>query len=88
MVEGEFYNIEKILERRVVNGKFQYKIKWEGYPMSQCTWDPLKNLESVKELVEEFDFLHPITPTQKPIKSVVNKKDNTFTKKKKKRRKK
>ena len=37
MSEGEFYNIEKILDRRKINGKFEYKIKWEGYPMSQST---------------------------------------------------
>ena len=42
MSEGEFYNIEKILDRRKINGKFEYKIKWEGYPMSQSTWEPMK----------------------------------------------
>ena len=69
MSEGEFYNIEKILDRRKINGKFEYKIKWEGYPMSQSTWEPMKNLESAKELVEEYDRLHPISGSQKGSKS-------------------
>ena len=84
MSEGEFYNIEKILDRRKTNGKFEYKIKWEGYPMSQSTWEPMKNLESAKELVEEYDRTHPITNQQKSSKSEYKKKDATFINKKRK----
>ena len=67
----QLYNIEKILERRKVNGRTEYKIKWEGYPMSQCTWEPFSNLETAKELVEEFDRLHPL-PTQPKKKTKAN----------------
>ena len=71
----EYYNIEKIIDRKRVNGKFLYKIKWEGYPMSQCTWEPLKNLENAKSLIEEYDKAHPINideeePTKR--KEVIN----------------
>ena len=78
----ELYNIEKILDRRKVNGKFEYKIKWEGYPMSQSTWEPMKNLETAKELVEEYNLSHPIS-TQPKSKTKSVKKDNTFIHKKK-----
>ena len=27
--------------------------------MSECTWELLKNLETAKELVEEYDRLNP-----------------------------
>ena len=84
MSEGDFYNIEKILDRRKTNGKFEYKIKWEGYPMSQSTWEPMKNLESAKELVEEYDRIHPITAQQKSSKSEHKKKETTFINKKRK----
>ena len=84
MSEGEFYNIEKILDRRKTNGKLEYKIKWEGYPMNQSTWEPMKNLESAKELVEEYDRTHPITNQQKSSKSEHKKKDTTFINKKRK----
>ena len=59
MAEGEFYNIEEILDRRMIKGKLEYKIKWEGYPLDQSTWEPLENLETAKELVAEYDQLHP-----------------------------
>jgi hypothetical protein len=55
----EYYNIEKILARRKIGNKFEYKIKWEGYPLSQSTWEPLKNLENAHHLIEEFDKTHP-----------------------------
>ena len=84
MSEGDFYNIEKILDRRKTNGKIEYKIKWEGYPMSQSTWEPMKNLESAKELVEEYDRTHPITAQQKSSKSEHKKKETTFINKKRK----
>ena len=69
MSEGEFYNIEKILDRRKVNGKLEYKIKWEGYPMNQSTWEPMKNLETAKELVEEYNQTHPLTNQPKTVKT-------------------
>ena len=74
-LQEEYYNIEKILARRKQNGRLEYKIKWEGYPISECTWEPLKNLETAKELVEEFDRIHPITSEKKPGKSEQKKKD-------------
>jgi len=74
-LQEEFYNIEKILGRRKHNGIIQYKIKWEGYPISQCTWEPMKNLETAKELVEEYDRTHPIGLDKKPGKSEQKKKD-------------
>ena len=61
MSESDFYNIEKILDRRKINGKFEYKIKWEGYPMNQSTWEPMENLITAKELVDEYDKQYPFT---------------------------
>ena len=72
MTEGVYYNIEKILERRKANGRFEYKIKWEGYPMNQSTWEPLENLRTAMELVEEYDNEHPI-----PKKLIGKKKNRT-----------
>ena len=87
MSEGEFYNIEKILDRRKVHGKYEYKIKWEGYSMNECTWEPMKNLESAKELVEEYNRSHPISNGQKASKKEQKKKDSTsFINKKQKRK--
>ena len=76
MSGGDYYNIDKILDRKKVNGNYQYKIKWEGYPMSQSTWEPLKNLESAIGLVEEYNQNHPFPNTKKPAKKMESKKKN------------
>ena len=65
-----FYNVEKILERRKINREFWYKIKWEGYPMNQSTWESMKNLEKEKGLVEEYNSTHPITDKKKIFKNI------------------
>ena len=62
MGDNDIYYVEKILDRRKVNDRLEYKIKWEGYPMNQSTWEPLENLRTAMELVEEYDKLHPLPP--------------------------
>ena len=83
MSNDGLYNIEKILARRkAAGGKYEYKIKWEGYPINQSTWEPMKNLMTAKELVDEYDRLHPIptpskkngTENKKKVGSLLNKK--------------
>ena len=53
------YEVEKIVDKRIKNGKIEYKIKWAGYSMNECTWEPLKNLGSIKDLVDEYDKQFP-----------------------------
>ena len=65
MTTNVYYNIEKILDRKKIKNKFFYKIKWEGYPMDQCTWEPIENLQNAIELVEEFNNTHPIKTYKK-----------------------
>ena len=72
MGDNDIYYVEKILDRRKVNDRYEYKIKWEGYPMNQSTWEPLENLRTAMELVEEYDNEHPI-----PKKLIGKKKNRT-----------
>ena len=65
MSDENIYYIEKILDRRKANNRYEYKIKWEGYPMSQSTWEPVENLKTAIELVEEYDKLHPLKVNKK-----------------------
>ena len=62
MSEDNIYYVERILDRRKVSDKYEYKIKWENYPMSQSTWEPLANLQTAIELVQEYDRAHPFPP--------------------------
>ena len=50
-----FYIVEKILDRKIENKKKLYLIKWDGYHNNKNTWEPLKNLKKVINMVKEFD---------------------------------
>lgn len=80
----ELYDVERILERRKVNGKLYYKIKWTGYPLSESTWEPIENLDTVKELVEIFNLSHPLTAGRSKEKNENKKRTRKKTKKNKK----
>jgi len=53
--DEQLYEVEKILDRKKIKGKYKYLIKWKGYSMDECTWEPLSNLENIKHYVEQFD---------------------------------
>jgi hypothetical protein len=46
-MEEEAYEVEKILDKsQDENGQTIYKVKWKGYPDSDCTWEPEENLSN------------------------------------------
>ena len=77
MSDNDIYYIERILDKRKVNGKYEYKIKWEGYPLNQSTWEPLENLQTAMELVNEFDKVY-----EQQNKDKNESKNNSYLKKK------
>jgi len=52
------YEVDKILKKRVKNGKPEYLIKWKGYSEDDCTWEPEINLGSCKEMLKKYNDKH------------------------------
>ena len=49
------YQIEQIVDKKVEKGKNFYKVKWHGFPMSQCTWEPSSHFNKAKEYIEDYE---------------------------------
>lgn len=50
-----FYDVEKILDRRIVGGCREYFVKWLGYGMDDSSWEP-EGLLDCPELLTEFEI--------------------------------
>lgn len=52
---SEEYIVEKIVDKKEVNGKPYYLVKWEGFDESESTWEPLRNLSHLKYMLKKFE---------------------------------
>jgi len=56
IIKGEEeFEVEKIINKRIVQGKEKFLVQWKGYTAEADTWESRENLENVRELVEEFE---------------------------------
>jgi len=59
IIEGEEeFEIEKILNKRMIRGKEKFLVRWKGYTVEEDTWENRENLENAKELVKEFERIY------------------------------
>jgi len=63
-VDGpEEYKVEKIIDKRRIDGKTHYLVKWQDYDNSENTWEPPEHLvhaqKKLKEFLAEQSRVHP-----------------------------
>jgi len=51
----EEYQVENILEKRMISGKTHYLVKWKGYNTSENTWELIENLNSCARTLQHFE---------------------------------
>lgn len=68
-VEGEEeWEVEAVLDSKLLHGKLWYLVKWVGYSEAEKTWLPAANLANGKDLVEEFHKAYPENPNKNELK--------------------
>jgi len=56
IIEGEEeFEVEKILNKKMVREKEKFLVRWKGYMVEKDTWENKENLKNAKELVEKFE---------------------------------
>jgi len=56
IIKGEKeFEVERILNKRIVRGREKFLVRWKGYMAEEDTWESRENLGNMKELVEEFE---------------------------------
>jgi RNase H-like domain found in reverse transcriptase/Reverse transcriptase (RNA-dependent DNA polymerase)/Integrase zinc binding domain/Chromo (CHRromatin Organisation MOdifier) domain len=70
VIEGEEgkeeWEVEEILDHRLVKGKKEYLVRWKGYSEDETSWEPPEHLENAQELLLEFIAGHPEPATEHP----------------------
>ena len=56
---NDYFDVDRIITRKKKGDKKYYLIKWVGYPLKDCSWEPASNLENIKPMVENFDNNYP-----------------------------
>ena len=55
IIKGEAeWEVDRILDAKMVNRQLKYLVKWKGWPDSENSWEPKANLGNAKEVLEDF----------------------------------
>ena len=51
---SDVHIVDKIIGKKITDGKVYYLIKWENYNTKDSTWEPLNNLTDIDDLIKIF----------------------------------
>ena len=50
----EEFEVEDIIGSRMYRNRQEFLVKWKGYPISECTWEPHSNLENAQLILKRY----------------------------------
>ena len=55
VIKGEEeWEVERILNKRRIQGKDKYLVRWKEFTAESDTWEGRENLENAREAIEEY----------------------------------
>ena len=60
LLDGPEYEVESILDSKVVRNKLHYLVDWPGYSPNDWTCKPVENLNNAKEVIIDFHHEYPV----------------------------
>ena len=67
IVEGEpEWEVETILDSKWTGNHLMYLVKWLGWPNSENSWEPERNLVNSEDSIKDFHQSHPGAPQRLP----------------------
>ena len=77
--DKDYFNVEKIITRKIDGKNKYYLIKWDGYPLKDCSWEAISHLQNISHMIEIFDNNFPASIDKKGLKRylcVINRKES------------
>ena len=71
-VYKNYFDVEKIISRKFIGKNRFYLIKWVGYSVKECSWEPVSHLVNVRNMIEAFDNNFPNSIDKKQLKRYLN----------------
>ena len=56
----EVYNVETILRHRKRGCRYQYYVKWEGYPITEASWEPEGSFSNDSDVLNQYNTHHQL----------------------------
>lgn len=67
-IDGEEeFEVSEILDSRINRRKLEYLVHWQGYEVSERTWEPAANLSNAPEMIQEFHRQYPHKPSLQSV---------------------
>eukprot|EP01083_Nonionella_stella_P273244 926856_1 len=69
------YAVEQIVGHRSISGSLLYLVKWQGFPASDNTWEPLSSFFTCQDLILEYRQANSLSPIKKKSSSAEEKQE-------------
>jgi hypothetical protein len=63
----EEFEVSKIIDSRINRRRLEYLVHWQGYEVSERTWEPTANLANAPKMIKKNHRQYPTKPSAKYI---------------------